>query len=206
MGWELTSNDSILTHFRITLQCRTFDLERAGISCVNHNLVAPEFMNTLSTIGYEGASLEDFLETLAIAGISKVVDIREVPQSRRRGFSKNLLSAALSDRGISYVHLKALGDPKHGREAARAGKYDEFRQIYAAHLDRPEGADALQVAAHLASDEACALLCYERNPQQCHRTIVADRMAVLYPFQVRHLGVRDGASKRADGLARLSAG
>jgi uncharacterized protein (DUF488 family) len=154
-------------------------------------------MSILATIGYEGASLEDFLATLAMAGVEKLIDIRDVPQSRRPGFSKNVLAGALAGRGIGYVHLKALGDPKHGREAARAGRLEEFRQIYAAHLERSDGSQALKIAGELSSDESCVLLCYERNPQHCHRTIVADRLSVLYSFQVRHLGVQDGASRRS---------
>ena len=153
-------------------------------------------MQTLATIGYEGASLEDFLATLLLAEVKRVIDIRELPQSRRRGFSKNILARALEVHGIAYSHIRALGDPKHGREAARAGRFDEFRQIFYAHIDRPEARDALALAATLAGEARSALLCYERNPKHCHRSIVADRLNVLYTFQVNHLGVVNGEAKR----------
>lgn len=153
-------------------------------------------MTHMMTIGYEGASLEDFIATLRIAGVKRLVDIRELPQSRRPGFSKNALAQALEASGIEYSHLKALGDPKHGRDAARAGRMDEFRQIYNAHIERPEGVAALKIAADMAKQDHCALLCYERNPQDCHRSIVAHRLSGLYAFEIKHLGVQGGAAKQ----------
>lgn len=163
-------------------------------------------MITLSTIGYEGASLDDFLATLRIAGVQTVIDVREVPQSRRPGYSKRVLARALEEKGMGYVHFKSLGDPKHGREAARAGRFDEFYQIYNAHVERPEAISALQVVGELSTKEACVLLCYERDPQHCHRSIVANRLSVLYTFQVRHLGVMNGAGGRAQKPDSVGAG
>lgn len=147
-------------------------------------------MTMLSTIGYEGASLGDFLSTLHRAGIKQVVDIRDVPVSRRPGFSKNVLARALEEEGLSYLHLKALGDPKPGREAAREGRYEAFRAIYGEHLDLTAGQDALRVAVDAAIAAPSVLLCYERDCRHCHRTIVAQAMTQLYSFHVRHLGVQ----------------
>lgn len=166
-------------------------------------------MNQISTIGYEGADIADFIATLIKAGVTQVIDVRDVPQSRRKGFSKNILAAHLEEKGISYLHCKALGDPKHGREAARAGRIDEFKSIYEAHLDRPDGLAALAYVGEAAKEKSSALLCYERHPQHCHRSMIAERLAVPYKFKVVHLGVAHGkanlGSVRVGERARIQA-
>ncbi|QJQ32111.1 DUF488 domain-containing protein [Sphingomonas lacunae] len=146
----------------------------------------------LFTIGYERASVCDFLVTLQRVGIEQVIDIRELPQSRRKGFSKNQLAGHLEGAGIIYRHFRQLGDPKHGREAAKAGLFDEFKAIYNAHLDLNASLSALKDVASLAFEKKSVLLCYERDARYCHRKIVADRLSVLYSFRVNHLGVREG--------------
>ena len=163
----------------------------------------------LATIGYEGASLGDFVSTLLAADVERVLDVREIAQSRRPGFSKNAFSTALAEAGIDYYHVRQLGDPKHGREAARAGKLDLFRTIFVAHLDLPASQDALKYAISLASEKRSALVCFERDPKHCHRTIVGERMAGLSTLKLRNLGVspravqglRDNAGS-TDRLAR----
>jgi uncharacterized protein (DUF488 family) len=88
----------------------------------------------VTTIGYEGSSLEDFISTLQKAGVDTLIDVRDVPISRKRGFSKSILREVLSPNDIAYVHLKGLGDPKPGREAARSGNFAEFESIFSAHM------------------------------------------------------------------------
>jgi uncharacterized protein (DUF488 family) len=155
---------------------------------------------TLSTIGYEGASLEDFLDTLLCAGIRQVIDIRDVPVSRRPGFSKNILMRALEEEEIKYIHLKPLGDPKPGREAAREGRFDDFNIIYSSHLALPAGQEALQLAVESAKATPSVLLCYERDYKYCHRTLVAAAMTELSCFQIRNLGVQKKARQvRVEG-------
>ena len=90
------------------------------------------------TIGYEGATVGEFLAALQKAGVERVIDIRAVPNSRRPGFSKTPLRNVLAEAGIDYVHLRALGTPADGRAAARAGRKDELRRIYAGQLELPE--------------------------------------------------------------------
>ncbi len=148
-------------------------------------------MKTIFTIGYEGAEQSLFLDTLIEAGISHVIDIRDVPASRRRGFSKTPLSIALDERGMSYTHLKPLGDPKPGREAMRSGDYEAFLTIYNEHIEQPAAQTSLVEAVTIATSEPSVLLCYERDPKYCHRTLVADMMKELATFTVRHLGVRE---------------
>ena len=122
------------------------------------------------TIGYEGATQSELVAALQKAGVEQVIDVRAVPLSRKPGFSKNVLAAGLKEAGIAYVHLKALGTPPAGREAAHKGRWAEMLRIYAAQLETPEaGAQAAQMVA-LAGEKPSALLCFERDPAHCHRT------------------------------------
>lgn len=124
------------------------------------------------TIGYEGATMAEFIAALKQAGVRQVIDVRAVPNSRRPGFSKNLLRNSLAEEDIDYVHLRALGTPADGRAAARAGRIDDLKRIYAGQLELPEAmAEAAQMVA-LAEEKPSALLCYEREPGGCHRTLL----------------------------------
>ena len=159
----------------------------------------------LFTIGYEGADLADFLATLTACGVAQVIDIRDVPISRKRGFSKNALSDALAAIGIAYVYFKELGDPKPGREAARRGEFAVFRKIYGQHLKNPDARAALAAAAQTAGEAVSCLMCFERANEHCHRTIVAVALAEKAGFAVKHLGVRkDAASHRRRDYGRSS--
>jgi uncharacterized protein (DUF488 family) len=131
----------------------------------------------LSTIGYESATQAEVVATLVAAEVRTVIDVRAVASSRRAGFSKTLLAASLDAAGIGYVHLRALGTPKPGRVAARAGRIGEMRAIYEAHLEEPEAQLQLAEAGELARTAKCALLCYEADAAGCHRRIIADRLA-----------------------------
>lgn len=153
-------------------------------------------MKRVHTIGYEGASIDDFIATLLLAGITHLADVRELPQSRRAGFSKNKLAERLAVEGITYTHLKALGDPKPGRDAARRGKMREFRAIYQSHMGRPEAKDALAQLANTVENTSTVLLCYERDPQDCHRSIIAASLHTKYAIEINHLGVANGAGIR----------
>ena len=130
----------------------------------------------IATIGYENETLERVIEKLKRARIERVIDIRAIAASRRPGFSKTILAASLDERGISYVHLRALGTPKAGREAARSGRTAEMRAIYAQHLAEPEAQLALKETLELACQKPSALLCYEADAARCHRRIVAEHL------------------------------
>jgi uncharacterized protein (DUF488 family) len=132
--------------------------------------------NVVYTIGYEGTDIDRFVATLKAVGVRLLVDVRAVALSRKKGFSKTALSARVKDEGIEYVHLIALGDPKPGREAARAGNHDEFRRIYGQHLGGTAARAALCDLRNLAAQRPTCLLCFEREPKICHRSIVADRL------------------------------
>lgn len=129
------------------------------------------------TIGYEGATMAEFLAALQTASIERVIDVRALPLSRRPGFSKTPLKAALNEAGIDYVHLKALGTPADGRSAARAGRQEDLEQIYAGQLELPEAIAQAAQMRELASEKPSALLCFEREPAQCHRSLLLNAVA-----------------------------
>jgi uncharacterized protein (DUF488 family) len=129
------------------------------------------------TIGYEGATVGEFLAALASAGVERVIDVRALPLSRRPGFSKSPLRAALTEAGIDYVHLKALGTPAAGREAARKGRREELERIYAGQLELPEAIAEGARMLDLARDKPSALLCFERDPAACHRSLLLAAIA-----------------------------
>src|SRR5688572_2626970 len=129
------------------------------------------------TIGYEATTMGEFLAALQGARVERVIDVRALPLSRRPGFSKSPLRAALAEAGIDYVHLKALGTPAAGREAARKGRHAELEQIYAGQLELPEAiAQGAEMLA-LADEKPSALLCYERDPSGCHRSLLLSAVA-----------------------------
>lgn len=124
------------------------------------------------TIGYEGTTMDAFLATLRGAGVEQVIDVRALPLSRRPGFSKNILAATLKDSGIGYVHLKALGTPKAGRDAAKKGDWRTMERVYAGQLHLPEAQAQAAQLRDLATEKPSALLCFERDPKHCHRTML----------------------------------
>jgi uncharacterized protein (DUF488 family) len=124
------------------------------------------------TIGYEGATMDEFLAALRQAGVERVIDVRAIANSRRPGFSKTPLRNALGEVGIDYVHLRALGTPAAGREAARAGRKDDLERIYAGQLETPQALAEGAMMLDLAAEKPSALLCFERDPACCHRTLL----------------------------------
>jgi uncharacterized protein (DUF488 family) len=133
-------------------------------------------MPRLFTIGYEQAKPDAVLGELKHAKVDLLVDTRAVAASRRPGFSKRQLSAALDEAGIAYVHLQKLGTPADGRAAARAGEIDTLWRIYDKHIKKPEPQAALdELVTLIKSGKRIALLCYCRDPKACHRSrIVAN--------------------------------
>ena len=127
---------------------------------------------TIFTIGYEGVTMDAFITALRAAGVERVIDVRALPLSRRPGFSKSTLAASLRAAGIDYVHLKALGTPKRGRDAAKKGDVITLRAVYDAQLTLPEAQAAAVQMRDLAAEKRSALLCYERDPCHCHRTLL----------------------------------
>lgn len=144
---------------------------------------------TLFTIGYEKAGFGAFLATLQGAGVRLVIDVRDLPLSRRAGFSKRQLTAGLDAAGIAYLHLKALGTPPAGREANRRRQWPLFWQIVEESLARPEAGEALTEAARAAAAAPAALLCYEAEACTCHRRRVGEMLAETRGFRIEDLRV-----------------
>ena len=124
------------------------------------------------TIGYEGATQAEVVGALSAAGVALLADVRAVPLSRRPGFSKNVLAAGLREAGIDYVGLKALGTPPAGREAARKHDHARLATIYADQLELPEAMAQIAQLRALARESPTALLCFEREPHDCHRSLL----------------------------------
>lgn len=157
-----------------------------------------KYVSTILTIGYEGSTIEDFVATMKLTDVQVLIDIRDVPVSRKRGFSKRALAEFLENVGVRYVHLRDLGDPKAGREAARRGDMGTFQRIFRAHLAGKEAQHALEEALAITSEARACLLCFERDHSVCHRAIVAEEMSKRESVKIRHIGVRHGLAEETD--------
>ena len=129
------------------------------------------------TIGYEATTMAEFIAALSTSGVERIIDVRALPLSRRPGFSKTPLRGALAEAGIDYVHLRALGTPAAGREAARKGRHEELKRIYAGQLELPEAIAEGALMIALAREKPSALLCFEREPAGCHRSLLLAAVA-----------------------------
>src|SRR6476469_7721650 len=130
----------------------------------------------LATIGYERATQPNVIRRLKEAGVEVLIDVRAIAASRRAGFSKRVLQASLHEAGIGYVHLRQLGTPKPGRDAARKGRVAEMHAIFNDHMAEPAAQLELAKATEFARTKKTALLCYEAEHVDCHRAILADRI------------------------------
>lgn len=130
---------------------------------------------TFFTIGYEQTPAKAVLDELEQAGVKLLVDVRAIAASRRPGLSKTQLAAGLDERGIGYVHLRGLGTPKEGRDAARSGNIAKLEEIYSAHLQTPQAREQLdELAALVEKAGPICILCYERDHTHCHRRWIAE--------------------------------
>jgi uncharacterized protein (DUF488 family) len=139
------------------------------------------------TIGYEGATQAEIIATLSEAGVKLLADVRAVPLSRRPGFSKNVLANGLREAGIDYINFKALGTPPEGREAARRNDCARLASVYAGQLELPEALAQMAELRDRAARTPTALLCFEREPTGCHRSLLVS--AALPEATVRNLFV-----------------
>jgi len=142
----------------------------------------------LFTIGYQQAKPPAVLDHLMRSGVELVVDTRAVAASRRPGFSKRQLAASLDERGIGYLHLRGLGTPAEGRQAARSGRFDDLFRIYERHLQSPQAREELEeLATIVRSGRRACLLCYERSHDHCHRRRIAELVCERVDIEVEHL-------------------
>ena len=144
-------------------------------------------MNPLFTIGYEQATSDAVLGELKRARVRLLVDTRAIAASRRPGFSKRQLAAALDENGIGYLHLRGLGTPAEGRQAARSGDLDTVWRIYEQHIKTPGAQEELDELTAIVRKSRVCLLCYERDPAHCHRSRIAELICERTGIEVKHL-------------------
>lgn len=135
---------------------------------------------TLLTIGYEGLDFPEFIKYLTWHKVEVLVDVREIPVSRKKGFSKSALAEAMAEHGIGYEHIKALGSPGPIRKQLKADwDYETFFSAYEDYLDgQSKALDTLSEI--IEENRRVCLLCFEKAHEQCHRSRVADRMAETF--------------------------
>jgi len=126
--------------------------------------------NRTYTIGYAGRTVDDFLSVLKRAGIERVVDVRALPLSRKKGFSKNVLCNALANQGIEYVHLRSAGNPFRDMK----NDVENCLRLYSEYLD--EHPSIINEVERVVRDQTSALLCFEADACGCHRSIIAQRL------------------------------
>lgn len=138
------------------------------------------------TLGYEGLSPERFSSILKEAGVEHVCDARELPLSRKKGFSKSAISQLLASHGIKYEHVKSLGCPRPIRDRYKAtGDWSEYTDSFARHLSKQS--QALAELADVSRALKTCIICFEANPERCHRKFVAAAIAMRTKQKTVHL-------------------
>ncbi len=133
-------------------------------------------VRTLWTIGYERLLPPELVAELEAAGVERVIDVRYRPQSRRPGMSKTRLGDLLGAHGIAYEHRKALGTPPDLRHDFHAGRLEQARAGYRAHVEATAPDELQALAAELDAGPRTALLCLEADPAGCHRRVVCEAL------------------------------
>ena len=129
-------------------------------------------LTPIFTIGYEKRSVDDLIWLLQSRKVVRVIDVRLTPWSRRPGFSRKRLCAALEAAGIAYEHMGGLGNPPAIRDIYLAGDAEAGHRRFREHLSN--GASAtIDELVEIADRETVALLCLERDAFRCHRSVVA---------------------------------
>ncbi|MFA5388530.1 MAG: DUF488 domain-containing protein [Candidatus Omnitrophota bacterium] len=143
---------------------------------------------TVYTTGYEGRKIEEFIEYLNAYNIQRIVDVREIPLSRKKGFSKSVLRQRLADNDIDYIHIKALGSPSYLRKKVYQDKdFDYFFEKYGEHLETCS--KELEELYEIVNEKLSCLLCFEKEYTNCHRSAVANRVSRIngISFEVKHI-------------------
>ncbi len=153
---------------------------------------------TVFTIGYEGLHLDAFISLLAENCIETVVDVRELPLSRKPGFSKKALASVLDRSGYEYVHMIALGCPKQVRDRYRQdGNWKRYTECFLEHLETQKA--AIVELSDLVNSSNCALLCYEADFRFCHRSMVANAIREHCGADVEHISAISTRTTRPAG-------
>ena len=152
----------------------------------------------LFTIGYEGLDLDTFVQILLDNGVESLLDVRQRPQSRKRGFSKTALANACDENGIGYQHLSIFGCPLDIRNAYRAdGDWEKYTDAFLEHLQAPELQQAIANLAVSAWEKRSCLMCFEADENSCHRLFVANAVEVAGGPDAAHLNRNSIASEES---------
>jgi uncharacterized protein (DUF488 family) len=144
---------------------------------------------TIFTFGYEGLDIEAFIARLQVARVKTIVDVRELPLSRKKGFSKNSFSSALSLHGIAYVHMPALGCPKPIRNQYKAdANWCTYKKDFINYIKTQDA--PLRELVKISQATSACLVCFEADFSMCHRTFVARAARQLGGPIVTHLTSR----------------
>jgi len=146
--------------------------------------MAKRDLGELTGVGYEGLDSEGFCRLVKANGIDVVCDVRKNAISRKKGFSKNKLKEALEKFGVGYIHLPSLGIPSETRQKAKTERaWEKMLHNYEAGLSSPDWDPIMQI---LAEKKKVALLCFEKDPECCHRTRLAHRITKEQPTLAMH--------------------
>jgi uncharacterized protein (DUF488 family) len=130
----------------------------------------------IAGIGYQGRTIDEVIERLRSASIATLIDVRELPWSRRAEFAQKRLAERLTQEGIRYVHLRSAGNPRENRKSGAAS--EEILARYREHLARtPIALDEILAEAR---SEPAALLCYEADVRECHRSVLLEALSCLH--------------------------
>lgn len=164
--------------FKVAALCRSLSISVDDVihaSLIHHDERIP-MTHGIVSVGYEGRTINEFIDQLVAHGVTTVADVRLTPISRKAGFSKTRLSEALNNAGISYLHLRTLGNQKDNREPFHSGRIEEGREVFRATLSSKEAASALNELTEIATNRVVAVLCFEADQQHCHRHVVIDEV------------------------------
>jgi uncharacterized protein (DUF488 family) len=139
------------------------------------------------TAGYEGRSVDAFLDELMKAGVQTIVDVRANPVSRKYGFSGSSLRDIATKLGFTYRHHPELGIPSSERR--NLGTPESYESLFDRYERQmiPQRLNELYALVAVLREKPCVLLCMERDPQRCHRTRLARAATVLTGFRIMHL-------------------
>lgn len=128
----------------------------------------------LYTVGYEGLDVDEFTLFLKKKKIQVIADLRKNPVSRKKGFSKHKLAEQLALKKIAYVHFRALGTPTEWRKLEKEGKMTR-RKMFEDYVAKiiPQGKEEIKTLREMMKEKRVALLCYEADATDCHRSFVA---------------------------------
>lgn len=181
----------------------TAPLPKEGVERLETHAVQLGPQMKVFTVGYEGLDIDLFISALVKNGVETLVDVRQLPLSRKRGFSKKALAGALASQNLGYVHIPALGCPKSVRDQYRQdGSWQCYTEGFLQHLSNQQEA-VVQLAGLVASSN-CALLCFEADPNFCHRSMVADAVKAKCGAEVRHLRPVPAKKVTAEPRRRLA--